>query len=419
MPPTPTTAPTLAGPRLTLITEPEQGSSPIVAALEGAQQSIRVKVYLLTDSDIIAALKEAKGRGVDVKVLLEERPYGGGTTNAQASDELKAAGIAVQWSSRTFVYTHEKSIVVDDGVAYIMTANLTGSAFTANREYIVVDRDPADVAEIVRVFEADWARTTPDLSQARLVWSPVNSRQRILELIDSAQKSLDLEQEVLNDPEVEQHLLAAAKRGVEVRFVSSPSYPIEQDVSEPARARLRSGGAQVRYLEDPFIHAKVIIVDGKRALVGSINLSANSLDFNRELGIIFDDAGPVGGLAAAFATDWSMATAKPFPVGEATVPASEAISWHDAANYYNREVTIEGKIIDTKNTGKVIYLNFSKNYKTDLKVVIFPSDAAKFPEPPEKLFLNKTIRVTGRVEKYQDAPEIVVHDPSQIVVVEK
>lgn len=93
------------------------------------------------------------------------------------------------------------------------------------------------------------------------------------------------------------------------------------------------------------------------------------------------------------------------------------IAWTAARQHMNEIVTAEGVIITTRNTGRVTYLNFSNNFQTDLKVVIFPREAALFSQPPETMFLNRKIRVTGRIEEFQGAPQIIVRDPKQIVIV--
>ena len=73
-------------------------------------------------------------------------------------------------------------------------------------------------------------------------------------------------------------------RGVQVRLIVSPSpeFALEQ-------AGLAAAGVDIRLADSLYIHAKAIIADGERAFVGSQNLSATSLDQNRELGIIVDD----------------------------------------------------------------------------------------------------------------------------------
>ena len=401
----PPSTPTPVPPPVTLFVEPEAGTEPVVKALRGAESFILMKVYLLTEKEVIAALKDAAARGVSVKVMLEENPYGS-VDNEAIFSELQAAGVEVKWGNPTFLYTHEKSIVIDGRKALIMTLNQTHSAFTRNREYGVVTTDPAVVEEVMAFFKADWERRAPQVDKPHLVWSPVNSRERILNLIDGATGSLDLEQLEIQDEEVEDHLISAAERGVKVRVIVPPDIK----ANEPGLDRLKKGGVKVRYLTSPFVHAKAIVADGRRALVGSINISATSLDFNRELGIIFEDEEAVATLEATIEGDWKAAG------GEAV---SKVISWKDAAKYYGKVVTVEGLIVETRVVScDVVWLLFSPHWQVDFKVVIFPHDAAKFPSPPEEMFLYKKVRVKGVVEEYRGAPEIIVHHPSQIEIVE-
>jgi len=93
------------------------------------------------------------------------------------------------------------------------------------------------------------------------------------------------------------------------------------------------------------------------------------------------------------------------------------IPWTEAARRVNQTVQVEGTIITTRNTGRVTYLNFSRNFNTDLKIVIFPREAALFPRAPESMYQGQKIRVTGKIELYQGAPEIIVRDPSQIAII--
>jgi len=409
--------PTPAGPFLTLFVEPEAGEAPVLDAINGAQKSIRLKVYLLTNPHIIEALKAAVQRGVSVRMILELNPYGGAIDPGVVVD-LRDSGVELKGDSHVFNYTHEKSMVIDDEVAFIMTGNMTTSSFTANREYGIITRDPRDVAEISAVFEADWAREGIDLSESRLIWAPDNARERILAFIDEAQATLDIEQQNMQDPEVIEHIEAALQRGVRVRILSSPRYPIEEDRDEPGRDRLRKAGAQVRYLDDPYIHAKVFVIDGKLGFVGSENLTTNSLDFNRELGILFDEAEPVAQLAAQFEADWAKATEEPFPTMGAPTPEGGIISHKDARKYLYRELTVELTVNNTYNSGRVIWLMPDDDLDNNFKVVIFPSDWDKWPKVPDVLYKGKTIRVHGLIKKYRGWPEIIVKRPEQIEVVE-
>jgi phosphatidylserine/phosphatidylglycerophosphate/cardiolipin synthase-like enzyme len=50
--------------------EPEAGESPISGAISGAAKSVWLEIYLLTDRNVISALKDAARRGIDVRVML-------------------------------------------------------------------------------------------------------------------------------------------------------------------------------------------------------------------------------------------------------------------------------------------------------------------------------------------------------------
>jgi len=89
----------------------------------------------------------------------------------------------------------------------------------------------------------------------------------------------------------------------------------------------------------------------------------------------------------------------------------------DAANYCGQVRTVEGTIVETKNTGRVCFLNFSPNWRTDFTAVIFASDFSKFPANPETYCRGKNVRVTGSIQEYRGKPEIILKSQSQIVVV--
>ena len=107
-----------------------------------------------------------------------------------------------------------------------------------------------------------------------------------------------------------------------------------------------------------------------------------------------------------------LSTATPAP------PVQGIVDWRDAAQYYGQQVAVEGMIVRTKNTGKVTFLNFDPDYRHTLTLVIFSDDAAKFPVPPDEMFLQRRVRATGVVEEYKGAPEIIISEPEQIEIVE-
>ena len=290
-------------PQLQVFVEPGSGYHPVLDALNASRKSVLMEMYLLLDKNIIDALIRAKSRGVDVRVILEKFAYRNPADFKAIVDNLNSHGVSAMVSSPAFRLTHEKSIVIDHRVAFIMTLNQDHTAYTKNREFGIIDRRPMDVAEIAKVFEDDWNRTSVVLSDENLVWSPINSRDRITKLIDGAKKTLDIENEEMQDKVVEDHLISAAKKGVIVRVMMSSSNSAN-DANAPGRDRIKKGGVNVRLLNKPYIHAKLVIADRSRAFVGSENFSPTSMDRNRELGILVNDPKILQTLSTTFDKDW-------------------------------------------------------------------------------------------------------------------
>ncbi|MGI8880066.1 MAG: phospholipase D-like domain-containing protein [Jatrophihabitans sp.] len=69
---------------------------------------------------------------------------------------------------------------------------------------------------------------------------------------------------------------------------------------------LRRFGVKVHKQKNLRGHAKLLIVDGERALVGSMNIDRSAFDLRRELNITITDAGVVGRLGSVFAEDWKL-----------------------------------------------------------------------------------------------------------------
>ncbi len=162
----------------------ERRGDPVTNAIKGALHSVWIEVYLLTDSRVIGALEEDAQRGVDVRVMLEEHPFGGDVVSPQRTlQTLNTAGIHAQFADPAYYYTHAKMLIIDNATLFVLTANLTrsalgGSSVTRNREFGVIDTHADDVAEALAIFQADWTHTRPVLHDANMVVSPVNARAR-------------------------------------------------------------------------------------------------------------------------------------------------------------------------------------------------------------------------------------------------
>lgn len=224
--------------------EPDAGPGPVLTELRAARTSLDVVVYLLTNREAVDELIEAHERGVRVRVMVEEDPFGGGAGNGAALRRLSATGVEWKYGNPTFRYTHQKAIIADGRHALVMTANLTKSAFTRNREYIALLTSPEEVREIQAMFDADWDRRRYEPRAASLVVSDVNSRMKLLGLIREARESLDIEAEVMADREIRSALVSAHERGVRVRIVMSP--PEREESSYEGLSELARAGVGVR-----------------------------------------------------------------------------------------------------------------------------------------------------------------------------
>jgi cardiolipin synthase len=287
-----------------LLTEPAAGFSRVYRLISGASRSVDMTMYELSDTTAEHDLAAAARRGVRVRVILDEREK---SENSAAYRYLTARRVRVTWSSSRFAYTHQKTLVIDHATAVIMTANLTSRYYATSRDFVVIDSRRADVDAIEKVFDADFARRAVRPGDGRdLVWSP-GSQAQLLAVISGAKASLRIYSEEMGDAAVEDALIAAAQRGVDVR-VCGENTDGEYDSDF---ARLTRGGVKVSYYDSPdgfYIHGKVIEADygtrHARAFIGSENFSSTSLSRNRELGLITSAHAILASVARSFAADF-------------------------------------------------------------------------------------------------------------------
>ena len=288
-----------------LLILPDQGENAIYNFVNSATSSVDVTIYELNDTTLENDLVSREKAGVNVRVILDQAQK---SYNTAAYNLLTAGGVGVVWSSTSFTYTHQKTITVNNDESYISTGNFDNTYYATSRDYGVFDTDANDVAAIVAVFNADYAHTSITPSDGDdLVWSPTDSQTHLLALINGAQHTLDVEQEEFSDTTLVNAIVAAAKRGVTVRVVVEDPSSYSSELSEVTAA----GGKYTGYSSSTgfYIHGKTVIADygtsTAKAFVGSENFSSNSLNDNRELGLITTDSGVLSGLETTFNGDFS------------------------------------------------------------------------------------------------------------------
>jgi phosphatidylserine/phosphatidylglycerophosphate/cardiolipin synthase-like enzyme len=356
-----------------LVVEPDDGRAPMLEAIASATDNIRLTIYALTDLQLVVqtpaapaasiaqALIDKAKSGVAVRVIVDHNQYGGTGANAplvqQTVAALRNAGATVYVSNTNFCFTHQKTFVIDGptsakpalvGTAIIMSLNLTPGYFGGTRDYAVITNNAGVVGEISRVFDSDFALAnptapanpagaclyahypwqtkpppsasdTPSVSEADLLWSPVNSKPKLLQLMASVKQSLVLTTEELTDSEMVCQIQAVAQSAAKpsVRILLSgdtgsnasavktlldlglPNLSIRVMPGQPTLS------SSVPTPTPLYMHGKQVIADGAQAFIGSENLTNTSLIQNRELGTLFTNPVMVARLQAVFDSDFT------------------------------------------------------------------------------------------------------------------
>ncbi len=119
-----------------------------------------------------------------------------------------------------------------------------------------------------------------------------NGRERIAQFINQAKHSLWLQNERYQDQMMIECLVRAKERGVKIHVMARPAHKLKKEKLIEGVGGLRilqDIGIKVHKLKGLKLHAKMLLADGERAIVGSINLAPGSFDSRRELAIEVDD----------------------------------------------------------------------------------------------------------------------------------
>lgn len=291
-----------------VIVLPDDSGRPIVEAINNAKESLRIKMFTFSDPTLIRAVIDAHKRGVKVRIMLNPARRSGEKENDETRRQLTAAGVNVIDSNPAFDVTHEKSMVVDSETAYVKSLNWQTKNLTETRDYAIVTSHKHEVDEIIECFEADWTRGefTPG-EHSHLIWCVGNGRQRLGQLIDEAKHTLWLQNERYQDPVMIEHIVRAKERGVKVHIMARPPHKLKKEKLVEGVSGLRilqDLGIKIHKLKHVKLHAKVLLADGERAIIGSINLAPGSFDSRRELAIEVRDKHVVDRIHEVLKHDW-------------------------------------------------------------------------------------------------------------------
>jgi len=325
-------------------------AGPPLAVVESADSRLYLAGYTFTSARVTSALADTASEGVDVRVLVEGGVAGGAPSpEAERLDTLREAGVAVRvvdGERARYSFHHAKYAVADDR-AVVLSENWqpSGTGGHGNRGWGVALRDPAVADHLAAVFRADtgwpdakpWAAvreefTTVDGAPAtdsyptrfppvearaesvEVLLAPDNAREGVSDLVASADDSLLVEQPRL-DPRgaFANWTIDAARRGVRVRVLLSGAWYNEAENRNTTERLNRIAAAEDLDLEAKLVeprsrfekvHVKGAVVDGERAVVGSLNWNDHAATENREVVVVVEDAAVGDYYRRAFRADW-------------------------------------------------------------------------------------------------------------------
>ncbi len=275
---------------MNLLIQPGDGIAALLSGIRSAKKSIEIVIFRFDRAEIEAALKAAVARGVSVSALIAYTNRGGEINLRKLEMRLLGVGVAVSRTASDLVRYHDKLMIIDRRLLYVLSFNFTHLDIDHSRGFGIVTRKVRFVHEAVKLFEADTARQpyTPTLDS--FVVSPANARRVLVAFIRKAQKQLLIYDPLLADVEMLRALGGRLKAGVEIKVIG--------------RVSKRNPGLEVRHLAGLRLHTRTIIRDGRQAFVGSQSLRRAELDSRRELGIIVHEPKAVNGLIQTFEADW-------------------------------------------------------------------------------------------------------------------
>jgi len=273
-----------------LLIQPQDGVAPLVAAVKKARKSVDIVIFRFDRAEIEEALKDAAERGVSVTALIAYANTGGEKSLRKLEMRLLEAGVTVSRTADDLSRYHDKLLIIDRRVLYVLSYNFTHLDIDHSRAFGIVTRKRNLVQEALKLLRADNSRRAYKAGLDAFVVSPVNARTQLLALIGRAKKELLVYDPKVADAEMLRALSDRAKKGVEIRIIGSVGR--------------KSPHLKVRPLGGFRLHTRTIVRDRREVFVGSQSLRKAELDSRREVGVIVRDSKVVSGVVNTFEGDW-------------------------------------------------------------------------------------------------------------------
>lgn len=327
--------------RVELLHNGNNAFTALIASLQRATRSVHMEYYIIRDDRIgrtIAEILIRKARsGLEVRVIYDA--VGSWRLNRTMLRRMHAAGVETAayeplrfpWFTTRATHRNHRKIVVTDGkVAYLGGINiakyyLDGDYMGKWRdEHLRVEGDA--VADLQRLFIADWARVRGECLDSRRYIAPHTVRQRLpIQLawaeegpsrltiaeafaaaIVRAHRTVRISSPYFLPPAMLLDALRLAAHGgvrVQVMIPTCSDSPFTDLISDSYVGDLLDAGVELYRYDNGFLHAKLLIVDDDTASVGTANMDYRSLLDNLEVTAFIRDRDVVRALSATYDDD--------------------------------------------------------------------------------------------------------------------
>ena len=259
-----------------VITAPAKRRAAVLDTIRHARHRLTLSLFRCTDAEILVEIARAVDRGVRVDVLVTSRSKGRKKLRRLWA-ALETTGAAIHPYADPVVKYHAKYLVADDGPAVVASLNFTRKCFRSTIDALVITHDPAVVDGLRRLQDADREGVPiPGNLPERLIIGPELARRQLTALIQGARSSIRLIDVKLSDPVLVKLLEARRREGLTVDL----------------HAARRLNGLRS--------HGKLMLINNRTAMIGSLALAALSLDFRREVALIVQEPTAVAVVARLF-----------------------------------------------------------------------------------------------------------------------
>jgi len=294
----------------------------LIDKINAAQTSIHIASFEFDLTPVAEALIAAKQRGVDVRWVTDDESGLGADEDPGRGQfaMLQKAGIEVRSDNRSALM-HNKFWIFDDKILWTGSTNITVSGVFKQNNNTIVIHSPELATMYEREFQEMWdgkfgPKSPSQLndqtmvlngSQIAVVFTSEDPalEQAIIPIVNSAKKSIRFLAFSFTDYPLADAMSQRAKAGVDVAGVFE-KVGSEADASELKTLMCRK--VPVRQDGNPaFLHDKLIVVDERIVITGSLNFSTNAEKSNDENVIIIDNADIARLYMQEFERVWSLA----------------------------------------------------------------------------------------------------------------